>query len=124
MDQIPAANSVTLERTNLVRVVVAGSQTGLSVAETREQVVGALASPEADRRVDILIDLRAKPTHNLAARVEARNFLVFLRDHRIAIFGADHGLKTVVGLIIKGSGLTGKVGNFDTEAEALEWLKR
>src|SRR6185369_3284665 len=112
MQKVHSANKVFLERPNLIRVIVAGAQTGESVAVALHQVRALIDRPETEPGAELLIDLTANPAQNLAARIEARNFLAFLHDHRIAIFGAGYILKTVVDIIIKGSGRAGQVGNF------------
>jgi len=123
MNKDQADNHVILVRPNRIRVTVTGAQTGESVAGTLHEVITMLERPGVDQRAALLIDLSAGPGQNLAARAEARKFLTFLRSHRIAIFGAGYTLKTVVDIIIKGSGMTGQVGNFYKEEDALRWLQ-
>jgi hypothetical protein len=102
-----------------------GDQTGETVKESYNQLMPLVAQLQAEQRpVLILIDMSRTGKQNASARMAAQETLRTIPFKKMAAFGSSVYLKHITLFILNLLGMSDKFGFFDTEEEAMKWLKQ
>lgn len=114
-------NKVELGDGNLVCIELRGQQTGESIREVnhraQELIVGhGLTNP------NFLMDISTVGKSDSQSRKAGNEMIKSLEFNKMALFGAKGFIKQLAALVIKASGKSATVRQFDTVAEAERWL--
>jgi UDP-N-acetylmuramyl pentapeptide synthase len=105
----------------IVRVVSIGDQTPEEMIEVRRVVLNLGRSIPG--KVKILNDLSRMGRSLPGSRAEAAQSIKLEKVDKVASYGASTLNRVIASFIMRASGMGNKVRYFETEAEALEWLK-
>ncbi len=119
------ANQVFLGDDGFIHNLHVGDQTGKTVSTMVKQLAVLTEQLRANERpVLALIDLTKLGKHDAAARQAAADGIKNLSYDRAAAFSDDQLTRYVVNLVVRAAGRGDRFRYFDTEAEAVAFLKQ
>ena len=115
-------NHVSVIDNNSIRLTFDGDQTEANFALTVQEAESLVADARAaNRRLNILVDVRKIGKVNLTVRQLAARSLRDWPLNQVAIFGANTYLRHLASLVIMATG-NKRTRIFKTEEEAIAWL--
>lgn len=118
------ANQVYIDEHGFIREVYEGDQTkatALAIVHKTEQFIRELQIQ--NKPIFIIVDARLAGRSDIASRGIGAKIVREWPYKKIAIFGANRFLKAIVHLILNTVARQMPVRLFDTEEEAVAWLK-
>lgn len=105
----------------IIRVISVGDQTPQEMIEVRKAVLEL--GREIPGRIRVLNDLSKMGKSLPGSRTEAAKSIKLEEIGKVASFGASTMNRVIASFITRASGMGNKVKYFETEEDALRWLK-
>lgn len=101
-----------------------GNQTGKSIKKAGEEVMSIIEKlKKKNQKILILSDVSKIGDISLSARQAGLELIKEIEYDKLAICGADFVTAAIVKVIVSASGRSFKIRSFDSQKEALKWLK-
>lgn len=114
-------SKVYMNNDGIIRVISVGDQTAEEMIEVRKAVLELCK--KVPGKIKILNDLSKMGKSLLGSRTEAVKSIKLEKVGKVANFGGGTSTRIIASFIVRASGMDKKVKYFETEAEALKWLK-
>ncbi len=118
------ANTIELQSDGILMSVYQPVQTYEAIHDVTLETQKLIEKVRAEGKpVLILIDIRQVTTQDIGARKAALEGITNLRFDKMAVFGATLFIKHVTKFILQMSGKSDFIRYFETQDEAVRWLK-